>query len=82
MAPNAGCCRVATRGRPVVYLALPEDPGGCVEAHNRKKGCNLQPADEQLLICDQVSRQRATCAEAEKRQKQLNSGYLILVWLF
>lgn len=49
----------------VVYPVLSTDPGRCVEANNWEKSCDLKPTDEQLLICDQISRQRATCKETE-----------------
>lgn len=47
----------------VAYPVLSADPRRCVEADNGEKCCDFQPTDEQLLICDQVFRQRATCGE-------------------
>lgn len=52
----------------VVYRVLSADPGWRVEADDGEKGRDLQPTDEQLLICDQVSRQRATCRDRERER--------------
>lgn len=51
----------------VAYPVLSADPGRRVEADNREEGYDLQPTDEQLLICDQVSRQRATWKERDRQ---------------
>lgn len=48
-------------GMRAAYPVLSADPGRRVEADNGEEGHDLKPADEQLLICDQVSRKRATC---------------------
>lgn len=52
------------------YPVLSADPRRCVEADNREEGHDLKPADEQLLICDQVSGKRATCWEGGTNGKE------------
>lgn len=67
----------------VAYPVLSADPGWRMEADNREKGCDLQPTDEQLLICDQVSRQRATCRWRERngqRQKLRHISWTVKNW--
>lgn len=49
-----------------MYPVLSADPRWCVEADDREEGCDLKPPDKQLLICDQVSGERATCWERER----------------
>lgn len=48
-------------GMRAAYPVLSADPRRRVEADDGEEGHDLKPADEQLLICDQVSRKRATC---------------------
>jgi len=55
----------------LVYPVLSADPGWRVEADNRKESCDLQPTDEQLLICDQVSRERTTCRERQRKMPNM-----------
>lgn len=47
-------------GTVAAYLVLSADPRRRVEADNREEGHDFKPADEQLLVCDQVSGKRAT----------------------
>lgn len=52
---------VFLEGIVAAYLVLSADPRRRVEADDREEGCNFKPADEQLLVRDQVSGKRATC---------------------
>lgn len=40
---------------------LLKDPWRCLEADDRKKGCNLQPANKELIIGNQFGREWASC---------------------
>lgn len=51
------------------YLIFSKGPGCSVEADDREKGCDFQPTDEQLLICDEVYRQRATCGGRQEMDR-------------